>query len=292
MTCAVTASVACWLGTNSTVAMCGSFPSADAREGVSDEHVHHPPPAESGLHEHHSRRLRLHLADLGRALAARDGAQRGERARRASGATKATSTPSFATYIGSMPEDLAGPGDRRVARELAPRARRTATPEARASSLSTDATPPRVASRMHRSEPAGRAEQRVDGGPERARVGLDRGCELELAAGEHDRRAVLADRPGDEDPVAGPERRGRERGAPVDAGRARSCRCTSSRSGRARRPSCRRRRPGRPPPRAAARDRVDLRSQLVCGEPLLEDRARPSARAGARRRPRGRSPCR
>ncbi len=41
---------------------------------------------------------------------------------------------------------------------------------------------------------AGGVEQGVDGRPQRAGVGLDVGVELELAAGEHDRRAVLADR--------------------------------------------------------------------------------------------------
>src|SRR4051812_40229709 len=63
-----------------------------------------------------------------------------------SGATKATSLPSFATYIGSMPRISAAPA---TAASTGTASSRTsiATPEARASSLSTDATPPRVASR-------------------------------------------------------------------------------------------------------------------------------------------------
>ena len=71
-------------------------------------------------------------------------------------------------------EQLGRAGDRR--RRPAPSASRTsiATPDARASSLSTDATPPRVASRMQRSAGPGGVEQRVDGRPQRAGVGLDR----------------------------------------------------------------------------------------------------------------------
>ena len=49
-----------------------------------------------------------------------------------------------------------------------PRSTTTATFEARASSLSTDATPPRVASRMQRSARAGRLQQRVRRRPQRA----------------------------------------------------------------------------------------------------------------------------
>src|SRR3954447_7464439 len=63
-----------------------------------------------------------------------------------SGATNATSLPSFATYIGSMPRISAAPA---TAASTGTASSRTsiATAEARASSLSTDATPPRVASR-------------------------------------------------------------------------------------------------------------------------------------------------
>src|SRR3954452_1221144 len=63
-----------------------------------------------------------------------------------SGATNATSLPSFATYIGSMPRISAAPA---TAASTGTASSRTsiATAEARASSLSTDGTPPRVASR-------------------------------------------------------------------------------------------------------------------------------------------------
>src|SRR3954471_2426879 len=53
--------------------------SADPRQGVADELVHDPPPAERRLDQHHSRRLRADLADLGRLLAARHGPHRRER---------------------------------------------------------------------------------------------------------------------------------------------------------------------------------------------------------------------
>ena len=49
------------------------------------------------------------------------------------------------------PQDLAGARDRGRNGNVAPRRTRTATPDARASSFSTVATPPRVASRMQRS---------------------------------------------------------------------------------------------------------------------------------------------
>ena len=105
------------------------------------------------------------------------------------------------------PEDLGGAGHRRAAPGSSPSRTIIATDEARASSLSTEATPPRVASRMQRSSGPTALEQRVDGGPQRARVGLDRRVELELVAREHDRRAVLADAAREQDPVAGPQRR-------------------------------------------------------------------------------------
>src|SRR4051794_16658651 len=63
-----------------------------------------------------------------------------------SGATNATSLPSFATYIGSMPRISAAPATAAATGTASSRTS-SATPEARASSLSTDATPPRVASR-------------------------------------------------------------------------------------------------------------------------------------------------
>src|SRR4051794_12285872 len=68
----------------------------------------------------------------------------------ASGATKATNLPSLATYIGSMPRISAAPA---TAGFIGTSPSRTiiATCDARASSFSTEATPPRVASRMQRS---------------------------------------------------------------------------------------------------------------------------------------------
>ena len=93
-----------------------------------------------------------------------------------------------------------------------------ATPEARASSLSTEATPPRVASRMHARTPGPRSASTA-GHSERVSETIV-GVELELAAREHDRGAVLADRAGEQDPVAGRARarsaaRGSRRPSPV-----------------------------------------------------------------------------
>src|SRR5215217_74704 len=68
----------------------------------------------------------------------------------ASGATNATSLPSFATYIGSIPSSSAAPATTGLTGTALSRTC-IATPAARASSLRTDATPPRVASRMQRT---------------------------------------------------------------------------------------------------------------------------------------------
>src|SRR5690242_56201 len=73
-TCAVTASVFCCSPYGLAVVAIASprqF-STDARQGISDQLVHDPPAAKARLHQHHPRRLRAHLADLGRRLAALD----------------------------------------------------------------------------------------------------------------------------------------------------------------------------------------------------------------------------
>ena len=56
----------------------------------------------------------------------------------------------MATYIGSMPRISAAPATA-AATGTSPSRTSIATPDARASSLSTDATPPRVASRRQRT---------------------------------------------------------------------------------------------------------------------------------------------
>ena len=166
--------------------------------------------------------------------------------------------------------------------------RRSPTPEARASSLSTEATPPRVASRIARSDGPGGVEQRVDRRPERAGVGVDVGLELELAAGEHDRGAVLADRAARRAPgrpaAASRSRAVRARIAPADAAGADvhavgvpaldDLRVAGDDLDPGRLAPRRR----SPRPRRAARRRR--------GPPRAP--ARGSARAAARRRPRGR----
>ena len=217
-------------------------------------------PAERGRHQHHPGRLGPHLADLGRALAAGRGAQRGERRvgvlgrdarpracprwRRTSGRCRGSRPrrprPGRTGHVGLAHDHRHA----RRAREL----------------VETDATPPRVASRRQRRPgPAASSSASTAGHSERVSR-LDLRVELELAAGEHDRRAVLADRAGHEQPVAGAQR---ARATGARAGRARRrrwCRCTCRRPCRARRPSCRRRRPRRPPP--ARRPRIASTSAL------------------------------
>ncbi len=164
-------------------------------------------------------------------------------------------------YIGSRPRISAAPATAGVTGTSASRTT-IATFEARASSFSTDATPPRVASRRQcRPCPAAPSSASAAGHSERVSDST-RGVEVELAAGQHDRRAVVADRARDDDPVArhaaprATARRGRR------SGRCRRSSGTSSRRSRARPPSCRRRRSARrrsrppsrsPPPRPAGR---------------------------------------
>src|SRR5687768_1575537 len=68
ITCAVICSVSCCLGAYSTGAM--ALLSADPGQGVADQLVHDPSPSECRLHQDHPGGIRLHLSDLGRALAA------------------------------------------------------------------------------------------------------------------------------------------------------------------------------------------------------------------------------
>src|SRR3954471_18200070 len=71
-----------------------------------------------------------------------------------SGATSATSLPSLATYIGSMPSSSDAPA---TAGLTGTAASRTSIATPLDSSLSTEATPPRVASRSTRTPPASRS---------------------------------------------------------------------------------------------------------------------------------------
>ena len=65
------------------------------------------------------------------------------------------------------------------------------------------ARPPRVGSRIQRTAPPSSSSAREL--EHRRRVALQVDLELELAAGDHDGHAVVADRAGDEHAVAGPD---------------------------------------------------------------------------------------
>ena len=157
-----------------------------------------------------------------------------------------------------------------------------ATCDARASSLSTEATPPRVASRMQRSSgPASSSSASTTGHSERVSDSIV-GVELELAAGEHDRRAVLADRARQQDAVARADRVGDRSGRAGRARRCRRCRRTCRRRRRARPPSCRRRRSPPRPPRAAA--------AIASTSAFRSSAARPSSRISDSVSARGRAP--
>ena len=280
ITWAVISSVSCCLGANST----GHRPllSTDPRQRVADQLVHDPPAAEARLHQHHPGRLGPHLADLRRLLAALAprAARRAPR-RPPPAPRRRRACPRSPRTSGRSPGSP--PRPRRPGRPAPrPRARSSPRREARASSLSTEATPPRVASRMQRSPgPAASSSASTTGHSERVSDSTVR-LELELAAGEHDRGAVLADRAREQDPVAGAQalraqasRAGRGAPTPVVARYIRSAwprsttlvsPATISTPARARR--CAR---SPRPPRAARRSR---------GPPRGSSRA--SARAGGR----------
>ena len=142
--------------------------SADPRQRVADQLVHHAPAAERGLDQHHARRLGPDLADLGRPLAARarSAARRARRPRPPAPRTRRT-CPRWRRTAGRCRAARDAPATA-GATGTAASCTSIATPEARASSLSTDATPPRVASRMHRRDgPAASSSASTAGHSER-----------------------------------------------------------------------------------------------------------------------------
>ena len=203
----------------------------------------------------------LDLADLDRPLAPGHRAQRRERGlgaararRRRRACPRSRRTSGRCRAARRRPRPRAAPG-RRASRTT------IATPEARASSFSTEATPPRVASRRQRrsarrrpssASTAGHSE-RVSDSTSASSSNSPRASMIAVPCSPIEPETRIA--------VAGPQARRRERRARVDLRRSRSCRGTSSRRGRARRPSCRRRRSRRPPrPRRAAIASTSARS--------------------------------
>ena len=142
--------------------------SADPRQRIAGQQVHHPPAAEGRVHEHHPGRLGLHLADLAppprspAPSAARRARRRPPRARRRPRACPRSPRTSGRCRAARPPRPR--PGCTGTAASLTS----IATFEARASSFSADATPPRVASRMQRSDgPASSSSASTAGHSER-----------------------------------------------------------------------------------------------------------------------------
>ena len=232
------------LGTNSTGRHRYSFlPSTDPRQRVAHQLVHHPPAAESRLHQHHARRLGLHLADLGRVARSPARAQRRERGapppraprrpracprwRRTSGRSRG-SPPRPATAGLHRHRRLAHDHRHaRGARQLVEHRR--------------DAAARRVAQAAQRAARRRRAARRP---PATASA-----CRTRSAASSSNspRASMIAVPcspigPDTRIAVARPQaRRATARARGSTPRRRRSCRCTSRRRGRARRPSCRRR---------------------------------------------------
>src|SRR5215208_1895616 len=86
------------------------LPSADSRKRVSDQQIHHAPPSEGCLHQHHSRRLRFYFADLRRLLAAVDGAQRSQSLAGRVGSDERDQPPLVRDVHRVDSEDFARPG--------------------------------------------------------------------------------------------------------------------------------------------------------------------------------------
>ena len=290
-TCAVTASVAAWLGTNSVaVAMCvlssRVLPlSTDPRQRIADQLIHHPPAAEGGLHHHHPGRLRR--APRRSPPPARSPAPLAAR--------RAPRRVGSGRDEGDQPA-LVGDVHRVDARAARRRPPRSATPGRR----------PRAPIDRHARGAGQLVEHRGDaaaGGVAQAvQLGRRPRSSSASTAGHSEQvsdsisasrsnwsRASMIAVPCS--PI-GPETRtwspGLDAvgGQPRRAGRPRRCRsCTGTcrRRRRARRPWCRRRRSRRRPRRGRRGDRLDLGAQHVGVEALLEDhrdgqRQRPGAR--------------
>ena len=175
-TWAVTASVFCLVRYELDVPPSLLLPAAQQIRGSGspDELVHHPLAAERRLHQHHPRRLGLHLADLRRAprspapRAAPPAPRRPPRARRRRRACPRWPRTS-GRCRGSPPRPATAGLHRHVAlahdHRHARRARQLVEHRG-------DAAARRVAHAAQRR--AGGLEQRVDRRPQRARVGLDR----------------------------------------------------------------------------------------------------------------------
>src|SRR5918911_5092567 len=86
--------------------------STDPWQGIPDEQVHHTPAAEGRLDEDHPRRLRLHLADLGRLRAAGRASHRGERVVRGLGSDEGDERALVGDVHRVDAEDLARACDR------------------------------------------------------------------------------------------------------------------------------------------------------------------------------------
>jgi len=157
---------------------------------------------------HHHRDLGARLADLLCLLVAGHRAQRRERLRCGLGRDEGHEDALVRHVHRVDAEDLAGPGDGGEDRHAGlPHEQRDARRPRQLVQRRRDASARGVAEAAQRR--AARLEQRVDRRPERARVRLDGRLQLELAAREHHRGAVLSDAAGDEDPVARPDRRRR-----------------------------------------------------------------------------------
>jgi hypothetical protein len=175
---------------------------ADPGQRVADQQVHDPGTAERGLQLDDPRLFGPHLADDRRLLAERVGAQRGDRVL----GLIARHDGDQAALAGDVhrvdAEEFGGAADFGPDRDVI-----LADQHADVGGLGDlveDRRHPAAGRVAHRPDLRHRVQQPRDQAVQRRGVGFDVRFDVQLAAGQHDRDAVVADRPGHDDGVARP----------------------------------------------------------------------------------------
>src|SRR5215208_3441408 len=178
-------------------------PSTNPRQPVTDEHVYHAGAAEAGVHNDHARGLFADLADNLGLLATLDAAQRLERCVRQLRSHNSEELAFVGDVEGVYAKDLARPVDDVPDREpLLPQ--RDPVPGV-AGELVQNRPDPAARGVAHEAQPLSRGVfERPGGGGERPGVREHLGLELQVAAGDQDRRPMVAQGSGAENFVPRP----------------------------------------------------------------------------------------
>jgi len=161
-----------------------AYRSADPRSGSPTSRSTIPHAAEGGLQVHEAGRIAGDVADDRRGECRAGGSAAPASAWSASSpGTTATSRPSQATYIGSMPSSSAAP---RTSGRTGMSSSLTSTPTSAALAISLRIGP-RPRGRVPHARTPGTASSSPRSGVQRGRVGLHVGFDVQLTAGQHDR---------------------------------------------------------------------------------------------------------